>query len=48
MPMRLAVEKLSPERRKNGIFEHLSTKYVAGPNAGVNRLIQKNTAWATP
>jgi hypothetical protein len=42
------VEKLSPERRKNGIFEHLSTKYVAGPNAGVNRLIQKNTAWATP
>jgi len=38
----------SPERRKNGTFEHLSTKYVAGPNAGVNRLMQKNTAWATP
>jgi hypothetical protein len=38
----------SPETRKNGILEHLSTKNVAGPNAGVKRLRQKNTAWATP
>ena len=38
----------SPETRKNGICEHLSTKKVAGPNAGVKRLIQKNTAWAKP
>lgn len=37
-----------PETRKNGICEQLSTKNVAGPNAGVKRLRQKNTAWATP
>lgn len=38
----------SPETRKKGICEHLSTKNVAGPNAGDKRLRQKNTAWATP
>ena len=38
----------TPEMRKNGICGHLSMKNVAGPNAGVKRLTQKNTAWATP
>lgn len=38
----------SPEIRKNGNWEHLSTKNVARPNPGVKRLRQKKTAWATP
>lgn len=42
------VKKDLPETRKNGILEQLSTKNVAGPNAGVKRLRQKNTAWAKP
>ena len=37
-----------PDIRKNGNWEHLSTKNVARPNAGVKRLRQKKTAWATP
>lgn len=39
---------ISAEIRKNGIREHLSTKNVARPNAGVKRLRQKKTAWAPP
>lgn len=46
--METTISHDSPERRKNGIFEHLSTKKVPGPNAGVKRLRQKNTACATP
>lgn len=38
------MRKNSPETRKKGSWEHLSTKYVAGPNEGVKRLRQKNTA----